>query len=86
MVRLHASESDTPGEPAKVAASSVGNDRTTSVDHELRDGSRVLAVGPRSEVMRAARRVSHGATVGRVGGEPSFMWLADAGAWVFLGI
>lgn len=72
----HASEPDTARESAKGAAGSV--------DHELRDGSRVVARGPRSEIMKAARRVSHGATVGRVGGEPEFMWSSTSEGWVFL--
>lgn len=74
----HALKTDTASAAAKVAAGSV--------DHELRDGERLVARGPRSEVMRAARRVSHGATVGRVGGEPSFLWSESAGGWVFLGM
>lgn len=74
----HVSEPDTTRDSAKADAGSV--------DHELRDGARVIARGPRSEIMKAAKRVSHGATVGRVGGEPSFLWSESAGGWVFLGM
>lgn len=76
MARIHASEPDTASAAAKAP---VG-----SVDHELRDGERLVARGRRSEVMRASRRVSHGATVGRVGGEPEFMWSSTSEGWVFL--
>ncbi len=71
-------QNDTALDSAKGAAGSV--------DHELRDGDRLVARGPRSEVMRASRRVAHGATVGRIGGEPSFLWSESAGGWVFLGL
>lgn len=74
----HALKTDTAPASAKAV--------TGSVDHELRDGTRVIAVGRRSEVMRAAVRVSHGATVGRIGDEPSFLWSAAAGGWVFLSV
>jgi len=69
---------------AKGAAGSVGLSRTMSADHELRDGDRVIARGPRSEVMRAAAKAPHGATLARVGEEPTFMWSEGAAGWVFL--
>ena len=78
MSDVHGLNNDTEREPAKDAAGSV--------DHELRDGARVIARGRRSEIMKAAKRVSHGATVARVGGEPSFLWSESAGGWVFLGV
>jgi len=73
-------------ETAKPATSSVAKAATTcAADHELRDGSNVIARGRRSEVMKAAR-VSHGATIGRVGAEPTFQWIESQEAWVFLGV
>lgn len=77
-------ECDAASASAKGAAGSVSSARTS--DYELLDGARVIARGRRSEIMKAARRVSHGATVGRVGSEPSFLWSESAGGWVFLGV
>jgi len=56
--------------------------RPVSAKIQLRDGTRVVCEAERaSEVMRAASRVAHGATIAIPGGE--LTWLSDLEAWLF---
>lgn len=73
--RVHALKPDTDRNAAKADASSV--------TYEIHDGVRVVATGPRSEVMKAAKRLPLGTTCGRPDASPTFV-LTDKG-WLFTG-
>lgn len=71
----HAAKSDAGPPIAKADASSV--------TYEIHDGVRVIATGPRSELMKVAKRLPLGTTCGRPDASPTFV-LTDKG-WLFTG-